>query len=241
MEFLEYLLLVLVGFGSGFVQRVSGFGLSIFAMLFLPHFMPSHTAAAVVACLLSCSTTTFNTLKFRKAVAYKTVIPMTVAALVTIPIAVYFSSAVSARVFKILLGAVLVLLSLYFIFLGKRVKLRPTLASSIFSGSLSGVLGGLFSTSGPPAVLYLTNATSENVTYFATVQFYFCITNLYTTATRAISGMIDLEMLLYSAVGIIGCMAGDFLGSKVFKRLNGEMMKKVIYVGMIISGVIMFL
>lgn len=241
MEFLEYLLLVLVGFGSGFVQRVSGFGLGIFAMLFLPHFMPNHTAAAVVACLLSCSTTTFNALKFRKAVAYKTVIPMTVAALVTIPIAVYFSSAVSARIFKILLGTVLVLLSLYFIFLGKRVKLRPTLASSIFAGSLSGVLGGLFSTSGPPAVLYLTNATTENVTYFATVQFYFCITNLYTTATRAISGMIDLEMLLYSAVGIIGCMAGDFLGSKVFKRLNGEMLKKVIYVGMIISGVIMFL
>ena len=45
-EVLHGIFLVLIGMGAGFVQRVSGFGMGIFAMLFLPHFMPSHTAAA---------------------------------------------------------------------------------------------------------------------------------------------------------------------------------------------------
>ena len=71
-ELLQGLLLVLIGMGAGFVQRVSGFGLGIFAMLFLPHFMPDHTAAAAISSLFSCATTSYNALRYRKAVSYKT-------------------------------------------------------------------------------------------------------------------------------------------------------------------------
>ena len=53
MEWLPLTLLVLVSAGAGFVQRVSGFGLGIFAMMFLPYFMPSHAASATVSTLLS--------------------------------------------------------------------------------------------------------------------------------------------------------------------------------------------
>ena len=42
MGILEYILLILVVFGGAFVQRVTGFGMGIFCMLFLPYFMPSH-------------------------------------------------------------------------------------------------------------------------------------------------------------------------------------------------------
>jgi uncharacterized membrane protein YfcA len=54
MEPLHFLYVILVGFGAAFVQRVSGFGLGIFTMMFLPHFMPSHTAAATISCIFSC-------------------------------------------------------------------------------------------------------------------------------------------------------------------------------------------
>ena len=100
-------------------------------------------------------------------------------------------------------------------------------------------LGGLFSTGGPPAVLSLTNATADNATYFATIQFYFCLTNYYTTATRAINGLITLELLKYGAIGIIGCIAGDMLGRKVFDKLDAQKLKYIIYIGMIVSGILM--
>ena len=38
-DIIRIILIVLVGAGAGFVQRVSGFGLGIFAMMFMPHFM----------------------------------------------------------------------------------------------------------------------------------------------------------------------------------------------------------
>lgn len=239
MEPLHFLYVILVGFGAAFVQRVSGFGLGIFAMMFLPHFLPSHTAAATISCLFSCYTTTFNSIRYRKNVAYKTAFPMLAAALISIPIAVYFAAKVSADIFKILLGSVLVILSIYFLFFNKKIKIKPTIPNGIIAGTLGGALNGLFSTGGPPAVLYLTNATPDNITYFATIQFYFCLTNIYATANRAISGLITWELLLYAAVGIIGCIGGDFLGGKIFNKLDAQKMKYVIYIGMIISGILM--
>ena len=49
MDPLHIVLLIIIGMGGGFVQRVSGFGLGIFVMLFLPHFLPTHTAAAAIS------------------------------------------------------------------------------------------------------------------------------------------------------------------------------------------------
>ena len=238
---MQYLYLILVGFGAAFVQRVSGFGLGIFAMMFLPHFLPSHTAAATISCLFSCCTTTYNSIKYRKNIAYKTAIPMLAAALVSIPIAVYFAAKVEADIFEILLGSVLIILSVYFLFFNKKIKIKPTPVNGIIAGTLGGALNGLFSTGGPPAVLYLTNAAPDNVTYFATIQFYFCLTNIYATANRAINGLVTADLLLCAAVGIVGCLAGDFLGRKVFDKLDAKKLKYIIYIGMIISGILMLI
>ena len=241
MEWYWYVLLVFVGMGGGFVQRVSGFGLGIFVMLFLPHFLPNHTAAAAVSCLFACCTATYNAVRYRKHIAFKTALPMMAAAAVSIPIAVRFSARVSAEVFSYLLGGVLIILSIYFLFFNKKIKFKPTVAGGVLSGTLGGILGGLFSTGGPPVVLYLTQATTDKMVYFATIQFYFCFSNLYATANRAINGILTKEIFILSAIGIIGCMLGDTLGRMVFNKLNSEMVKKVIYIGMIISGILMFI
>ncbi len=239
MNLVDLLLVVLVGAGGGFVQRVSGFGLGIFVMIFLPHFMPSHIAAATISSFFSCGTSTYNAILYRKNASYKTVLPMICAALISIPVAVYFSARVSSEIFEILLGAVLIIISLYFLFFSRRISIKPTIVNGVLSGALGGTLGGLFSTGGPPAVLYLTNASKDNITYFATIQFYFCFTNIYATVMRAINGVVTPYILIYSAVGLIGCMVGDFIGKKVFDRLDSDKLKLIIYIGMILSGILM--
>ncbi len=239
MEPLYIFFLVAIGIGAGFVQRVSGFGLGIFAMMFLPHFMPSHTAAATISTIFSCVTSTYNAVCYRKNVEFKTALPMIAAALISIPVAVYFSAAVSGKIFKILFGVVLIALSIYFMFFNARIKIKPTCFNGILAGTLGGTLNGLFSTGGPPVVLYLSSATTDNTTYFATIQFYFCLTNLYAIATRAANGIINTEILIFAAIGMIGCMIGDFIGKFVFNKLNSNKLKYIIYIGMILSGIIM--
>ncbi|MBR7164732.1 MAG: sulfite exporter TauE/SafE family protein, partial [Clostridia bacterium] len=238
-ELWQGLLLILVGLGAGFVQRVSGFGLGIFAMMFLPHFMPSHTAAATVSTLFSCVTSTYNAVKYRKNVVYKTALPMLCAALVTIPAAVYGSVLISGKVFETVLGGVLIALSIYFLLFSERISIKPSTAGGVMAGALGGALNGLFSTGGPPVVLYLSNALKENLAYFATIQFYFSLTNLYSAGSRVVSGIVTGQVLLCASVGLLGCMLGDALGKRVFDRMNAKMLKNIIYIGMILSGILM--
>ena len=241
MDVLYLVLVILIGIGGGFVQRVSGFGLGIFTMIFLPHFMPTPTAAAGISTLFSCGTSGYNAMRYRKNVAYKTVLPMIAAALVSISVSVFYSSVVSAKVFSVLLGSALVLLSLYFIFFSRNIKMKPTVTNGILAGTLGGVLGGLFSTGGPPAVVYLSSATKDNLTYFATIQFYFCFTNIHATVMRTINGQIDRNVLVCAAIGMVGCMLGDFAGKQVFDKLDAGTLKRIIYIVMIISGILMFI
>lgn len=235
------ILIILVGVGASFIQRVSGFGLGIFAMLFLPHFMPTPVAAATISCLFSCGTSSYNAIRYRKDTPYKTVLPLLIAAMIVIPIAVYFSSSVPDKVFKILLGVVLILLSIYFLFFGDKIHFKASTTKGMLAGALGGVLNGLFSTGGPPVVLYLTHATDDNKSYFAGIQFYFAVTNIYATVMRAINGLVTLELLVYAVIGMAGCMLGDFVGRKVFNKLDDAKLKKIIYIGMIISGVLMMI
>lgn len=240
-EIMHLILLLIVGAGAGFIQRVSGFGLGIFAMLFLPHFMPSHTAAATISCLFSCGTSTYNAIKYRRTIPFKTVFPLLISAMIMIPIAVYFSVLVSAKFFKIFLGIVLICLSIYFLFFDQRISIKPTVKNGILAGAIGGSLNGLFSTGGPPVVLYLTHASNSNMAYFSGIQFYFCITNIYATIFRFINGAVSSQIIVYATIGFAGCMIGDIVGKRVFNKLDSFKLKCVIYVGMIISGILMML
>lgn len=232
-------LLTLVSAGAAFVQRVSGFGLGIFAMIFFPYFFPSQAMAATVSGLISCIGSGINAIKYRKSIQWKAMLPLLCAALCIIPLAVMVSASAPDHILKPLLGVVLILLSIYFLFFSSKVHIRPTVGNGILFGAMGGALSGLFSTGGPPAVLYLIHACSGNLAYFATIQAYFSMTNLFTAVSRALNGMITKEVLILFVLGMVGWWIGDFIGAKVFSRLNPQRLKQVIYVGMIISGVLM--
>lgn len=238
LDLLNIILLILISAGAGFVQRVAGFGLGIFAMLFLPYLMPPGVAV-VVACLLSSCTTSYNAVKHRKNIHFSTMLPPLAAALVIIPVMVRFSATVPEEQLKLLLGAVLITLSLYFIFFSKKIHIRPSVPAGLLCGAMGGTMSSLFSMGGPPIVLYLIHALEDKTVYFATIQFYFAVNNIYTTAVRAANGIITGQMLLLSAIGVVGCFMGNRIGGLVFDRLDSEKVRLIIYVSMIVSGVLM--
>ena len=241
MDQINVILLTIVCVGAGFVQRVSGFGLGIFAMIFLPYLLPSPVLAASILGICSMTTSSLNAVKFRSNINLGTVLPMMIAALISTTAAVFFSRWVSKGIFEILLGVVLIALSIYFLFFGKYIKIRKCTVGGVVSGTLSGVLNGLFSTGGPPAVVYLTEVSASNAEYFAGIQFFFAVSNIYATVVRAFSGLLTVNVLVMSIFGLIGCVVGDFLGRFVFDKLDDVKLRRIIYIGMIVSGVIMII
>jgi len=235
----QFIAILLVSAMGAFIQRVTGFGFGIFVMIFFPYIMQTHTSAAAVSTIVSCILSIYNAIIYRRKTPYKKIIPLIGAALVTIPIAVRFSVLVSGDVLKRILGIVLIVLSLYFLFLNNRIKIKPTVKNAVIAGGVGGMLTGLFSTGGPPVVLYLMNSLTDNVMYFASTQFYFGLTGIYSTLVRFFNGIINLEVVVYSVIGFVGSMAGNFVGKQIFDKLNGQRLRQLVYFVMIISGIVM--
>lgn len=241
ITFFLIIMLILVGAGSAFVQRVSGFGSGIFSMLFLPYLFGDTVTAAAVAGLWSCGTTVFNAIRYRKSIRFSLILPVIIPALVLLTVSLRLSVGIDSGFMLQVLGVVLILLSLYFLFFSQKIRMRPSLPAGIGIGAVSGTLSGLFSTGGPPVVLYLSGIIEDKLIYFATIQGYFAITDLYGVFNRLIGGIITWQVLLLAVIGWVGSLAGNLLGSLVFHRLDAARMKRIIYIGMIISGLLMIL
>lgn len=239
IDIIKLILIAVVGMGGGFVQRVSGFGLGIFVMLFLPYLTPKIAIAVTISTLFSCGTSTYNAVKYIKKVNFKLILPVLISAMVVLPVAIRFSAVMPKRVFEYILGAVLILLSIYFLFFNQKIKMGKSVKNGIISGFLGGALNGLFSTGGPPVVLYLSQVASDNTEYFAGIQFYFAVANIFAVILRAINGLVTIESLIMAVIGFIGCIAGDMIGNLVFDRLDGKKLKQIIYIAMIVSGILM--
>ncbi|MBO5868050.1 MAG: sulfite exporter TauE/SafE family protein [Oscillospiraceae bacterium] len=235
------IMLILVSAGAAFVARVSGFGSGIFAMLFLPYLFGDTITAAAVSGLWSAVTAIANAIKYRKSVQFKLIWPIIIPAMILLTLSLQLSMNVPTGAMMVVLGIVLILLSLYFLFFSHRIQLKASIPVSITVGSVGGILSGLFSTGGPPIVLYLSSILNDKILYFATIQCYFAITDIYGIINRVLSGIITWKVLLFAAIGWIGSYIGNQLGTLVFDRLDGAKIKKIIYIGMIISGILMIL
>lgn len=231
------LIILLTVFTASAIQAASGFGFGIFVMMIFPYFFPTATAAAVSTLLsiLSCS---YITVKLRRHIRFRHIVLPLISYFFISYLCITFSAASSPMILKRLLAAALIILSVYFIFFNGRIKLRPTPAAGLAAGAVSGLLGGLFSISGPPMVLYLLSISQDRDAYLANIQAFFLITNLYTTLVRTTQGLIHTETLGWWALLAPAMLGGLALGQMLFRRLDAAKLQRLIYAVMAVSGII---
>lgn len=239
---MEYLLkalaVLLVAAGGSFIQRVTGFGFGIFAMIFLPYITGQYIEATVLSSAMSLISTIYVSFVYRKSIKWKLVLPCVVCSMVTTVLAVKFMSGKSSDVLCALLGGVLILLSIYYIFWSGKLKPRESLPASAVAGGLSGIMGSLFAMAGPPMVIYITGVTTSKLDYIATIQCFFCLNGMFTLGVKAFAGYFTLDVVKLVIPGIGGLFAGNFIGGKVYDRLDSGKLKKAIYIFMAISGAV---
>ena len=232
------LFFILTTAAAAFVQASTGFGFGIFVMMFFPQFLPSYGMSVTMSGMLSLETTAVTSIQYRRHIAWKKLLWPTVCYIAVSTAAILLSAGQADSLMKRLLGAVLVVLSVWFLFFGKRVRIRPTPAAGIIAGSLSGLLSDLFSIGGPPMVVYLLSGADSKDEYLATIQTYFTVTNIYALIVRAAAGLVTFETLRYALIGAGGIALGVYLGRRVFRSLNADRLRVAVYLFMAVSGVI---
>ena len=220
---------------AGFIQAVTGFGSGIFMMVFFPALFPILGASALSSSI-SLPATCVQAWNYRKVSAWK---------LILLPAAVYiFMSSVSillapylpTAILKKIFGVIMILLSIYFLTISGKLKIRATLFSATICGMLSGFMGGLFGIGGPPIVIYFLAALDDKEQYLGTLQSFFFITGAYTFIFRCITGIYTVDLIPYSILGVAGILLGTKLGRKVVDKINADTMKKLVYLFLGFAG-----
>ena len=123
-----------------------------------------------------------------------------------------------------------------YMFFAKNLRIAPTPGAGILAGGVSGLFGGLFSVSAPPAALYCLSVLEDKDAYMATMQFYLLTTNIYAVLVRFLSGMVTPSVWIWSGASVLGMLLGVFLGRLVYSRVKLEMLKQWIYVFIALMG-----
>ncbi len=236
---MTYLIVLLASTAGCVLNTVCGFGFGVLGMIFMPYALGSAVHAASTINMVTFVQSTILAVRYRKHIRWRLLaVPMAaylVASFIAVRVAVGMDNALLKRV----LGAFLLVLSGYFIFAAKHIRLKANTKNGLLAGAIGGVMSGLFATGGPPASLYFSATTETKEEYLATIQAYFSVSNFYVIAVRFLNGAIDGGVFRAFLVALGGLVLGNVLGLYVFKRVDVDFIRKAIYVMMAVSGAAM--
>ena len=226
----------LLSIGASFVQRTTGFGFGIFIMSMLPAIMSSHGEATTLSGILAMTTSLIIVIQKYRFIVWRRLLPILLTFIVVSIGAIFVLKRMEYSILNILLGITLVVVSIYFSFFSKRIKVKTTLPVQITAGTLSGLMGGFFGMQGPPAVLYFVNSEKDKEHYLAVTQTYFLVGNIMMTIARAYNGFFTTAVSMGYIYGITGVVIGNLIGAWVFRHITGSILKYIIYAYIGISG-----
>jgi len=241
----EYILLIVCACGAGFVQRTAGFGFGIFLiplLLLLGVMEGDYKSIVSLSSMMAATLSLVTVFNLRKSLNWRYIWPLLIVFMPTSALFSYVMFGTDASWLKIILGVALILLSIYFTFFKKDgIKINPNWFNTIGLGSLSGLMGGLFSMQGPPVVYYYLSTQKTKDQYMAQTQCFFLLGNLWMTMLRAGEGIITTEVGKSYLIAITGCLSGMWIGARVYNKMNKELLLKVIYIFLAYSGVSMII
>ena len=222
---------------SGLVQSLTGFGAGIVMMLLLPSFFNMLQAPAL-SCAICLGLTAPMAWKFREHIRPKLVLPPLIAYEVGAITTLNVVSHLDLGFLGIAFGVFLIVLSIYFLFFSKSAKVKPTLGSAAVCGILAGICNGLFGIGGPMMAIYFLAITDTKESYSGNQQCLFFITTIINLIIRIHKGFYTLELIPATLIGMVGIGLGMRIGLKILSRINSNVLRKIIYAFVGVSGLL---
>lgn len=221
------------------VQTTTGFGFGILCMAIFPYILPSYLQATAVSSICAATMSSMVAIRCRKQINFKIILPLFIGYSIASVWSIRYAKTQSEGLMVKLLGVVLILVSIYFIFFSGKVRIKPTFINGVAAGLIGGVGSGMFSIGGPPVVIYLMSAISDKDEYRACSLTYFAIGSWYVSAARWLNGVFDAQTVYLWLMAIAALFVGTYIGNLIFDRINAVTLKRLVYCFMAVSGVTM--
>jgi len=232
-----YAIIAASAVGAGVIQSVTGFGAGIFMMLFIPYFFDMMAAPALSSaiCLgLSVSLAW----KFRKKIRLKACLMPAVVYITCSVVTIQMVKSMDLDMLTLAFGLFLVVLAIYFLVISERIAFRATWKSALVCSVISGICSALFGIGGPLMAIYFVSAIHEKEDYIGTIQFLFAMSGTINLLTRIVNGIYTFDLIPITILGFVGITLGKQIGLHILDKLDGNKMRKIVYVYVGISGVL---
>lgn len=230
-------MLCVFAFLASFVQRVSGFGYGIAFMSIAPFLMPSYGEATALSGMLAISCSIITGIRMYRYLDWKKMAVILPVFLAVSLLGVCVVAHVDSHLLKHILGYVLVAVSLYFMFINGKLRLKANVPVQLSMGAVSGVMGGLFGMQGPPAVIYFISCTDNKEEYMALTQWYFIIGNLFMTFYRAGNGFLTMSVGKLFLIALPAVILGILVGGRVYEKISVGLLRKIVYCFIGVAGI----
>lgn len=237
---ITFIAIFAICFLGSLIHSSTGFGFAIILMSTLPLFIQFKEAVlitVVLAAIVSIEAVIF----LRNHINLKLILVPFIAFFISSTIGVFIITKLNDYVLQRVLGFLLVILAIIFIFIKGRVRIKPTYLNGIIAGIFGGVPGGMFAMGGPPLATYFFFATSDNYEYKSSLDVIFAVTGIYNIALYALYDSFNKEVINYTFIGAVATIISGFLGFRIFQKLNRNALSRLIYVLMFIMGTLLIM
>jgi hypothetical protein len=239
----EFWLLGAVGLGAavgGFVQGLSGFAFSLLALSLWAWALPPQIAAplAVFGALLG---QVASLVAVRGGFEVKRIAPLVVGGALGVPIGVFLLHNVDPARFKVAIGALLTLYSLFGLLAPNlpRVKVGGR-GLDAFVGLIGGVMGGLGGMSGSVPAMWTQLGGWKRDLRRATMQAYNIAMHTLTLAAYARTGTLDATAFRLFIVVAPAMLIPSYIGAHFYHRFSERTFERVVLGLLLASGVALF-
>lgn len=215
-------------------QAASGFGFALLAVPLLAVLVGAKTAVVTTA-VVSLGLQLTMALRDHTAIRRPTIVTMTIAALVGMPLGLLVLDRVDEQTLTV---AIAVTVLGFTLLLARGVRVPAGVTTDAVAGFASGTISTSTGTSGPPLVIALHARRLTPVAFRATLAAQFLIQGTISVVAFALVGRVTAEVARLTLAGLPGLAIGWLAGQYVFSRLEPQRFRRVVLAMLAISALV---
>lgn len=221
------------------VRSSVGFGDALIAMPLLTIFFSPKLISPIIA-IDAIIIATLIFIKSPYKLKIKAFFPMMIYIIIGIPIGTYFLKNSGDLVIKIILAVLILSFSLFQLVYKGRLVLSSD-RSTPFWGLLSGVLGGAYSTNGPPIVIYGLLRRWDQDKFRLNLQGFFLPTNILIISGHYLTGLWTKDVWSLCLYAMPVSVIGFFIGDYIHNRINPGRFINIVYYLLIVISIVLII
>jgi uncharacterized membrane protein YfcA len=224
---------------ASFVMGLSGFGIGLVALAFLP-FVMSPVIAIVLTTLYALVFSVVILAPLRREIEPVRLTQLLIGTVLGTPLGVWGLAVLPATVINRMIGVVLVAITAlgWWRLTPRRLSARGW---GYGAGVLAGVLGGAVGTPGPPVILYAAGQEWSPRAVKANLLAFFIVNQAVILAGYWWTNLLDAEVLRLAAWLALPALIGVAAGVALFNRIDAVRFRRIVFAVLFVSGVVLLL